>query len=533
MRLILNAISLAPDAASSLKAILAPGLSNRSADALIAHALDLGAAFAVLEEPYTDQDYSADYRAFYSGAFKSYPRSTRRLHLFISDPAAVLEGDFAAQAETLAKCGYLGFVVVRPLAQGPIGRTVLPFPQLKGLTVRPAARAEFAAHVIGAQLKVTGAPFIQQENKVGACAQAAIWMASLAVHRRHRRTAWHSMAEITRLASTPTDPALSQALPAGSNGLNPAHMIRALAGMGHQPLFDLFEPNGEGDEAINQEAAPRVLRYLDSGLPVILTMEVVDHAVAAVGFVETPGPAMRAGRGFEVFARAFVIHDDQRGPYRLMPLSQADIEGLPRERLLMDGDHVLTADQAITHMFVPLPSRVYLRGERADKVARDFLKQQADEELSARMLERLPGITQEAAASAADFYRQCRQDRVVQRTYLTSAARYRFHLSQSDASPAVKKHLLSRELPHYVWVTELISRDAEQVGLHGPRRVLGHLVTNATSASDPDNDLLVAHTPHVVIHRELLEEPDERGQEYRQTASFVVDGKLYRGRART
>lgn len=549
MKLILKAISLEPNPAEALKAILAPGLSNRSADAVISHVLQLGAKFAVLEHPYTDQDYSADYKAFYSGAFKSYPRYTKRLHFFRNDPAAALEGDFAAQAEALEQQGYLGFVVVRPISQGPIGRTVLAFPRLDGLTVRPAARAEFTAHILGAPLHVTGAPFIQQEHKVGACAQAAIWMASLAVHRRHRRTAWHSMAEITRLASTPTDPALSQALPAGSNGLNPAHMIRAFAGMGHQPLFDMFqdenghalvelaeddrgEPVPEAD-GVSVEAARRVLRYLDSGLPVVLTLQVVDHAVAAVGYVEAPGGSTRDGVGYEIFARALVIHDDQRGPYRLMPLSERDIAELPRDRLLMDGGDVLTADRAITHMFVPLPARVYLSGERADKVARDFLTQQADLEVSARLLENLPGVTEAGAASAAAFYRLYREGGVVQRTYLTSAARYRHHLSKSDASPVVKKHLLQWELPHYVWVTELLARDAEQAESDGPRRVLGHLVTNATSASNPDNDLLAAHTPHVVVHRDFLAEPDAKlGQEYRQLASFIADDHPYRGRVR-
>lgn len=543
MRLILNAISLGPNPATELKAILAPGLSNKSADALIEHALQLGAQFAILEWPYTDQDYSADYRAFYAGAFKTYPRTTKRLHLFRADPTGALEGEFAEQEAALMACDYLGFVVVRPIAQGPIGRTIFPFPKLEGLIVRPAARAEFKAHILGSALEVTGAPFIQQENKVGACAQAAIWMASLAVHRRHRRTAWHSMAEITRLASTPTDPALSQALPAGSNGLNPAHMIRALAGMGHQPLFDIFDEGPIGEAASNSpaeaeaeprsEAAPRVLRYLDSGLPVILTLEMVDHAVTAVGFVETPGPAQRSGDSYEIFARAFVIHDDQRGPYRLMPFSKSDIDGLPRDRLLMEGEEVLTADVAITHMFVPLPPRVFLRGERADKVARDVLRQQADPTVSAKMLANLPGITPEGVTAAENFYRRYRRGKIVQRTYLTSAARYRHHLGKSDAPKAVKKHLLRRELPHYVWVTELIDRDALQYGDDGPRQVIGHLVTNATSASDPDNDLLVAHTPHVIVHRELLQEPDpERGQEYRQTAVFVADDHPYHGRAR-
>lgn len=220
MRLILSAFPLDPSGALHLKKILAGERSNKSVDALIQHVLDLGAKYAILEAPYIDQDYSADYQTFYALAFKTYPRHTKRLHLFEDDVSDILEADFADQAEAFKTRRYLGFVVIRPITQGPIGRTVLTFPRLAaGLTVRPAARAKFEINLVGAPLSVVGAPFIQQESKVGACAQAAIWMASLAVHARHRRTGWYSMADITRLAGTPTDATLSQALPAGSNGL--------------------------------------------------------------------------------------------------------------------------------------------------------------------------------------------------------------------------------------------------------------------------------------------------------------------------
>jgi hypothetical protein len=373
-------------------------------------------------------------------------------------------------------------------------------------------------------MKVVGAPFIQQESKVGACAQAAIWMASLAVHARHRRTAWYSMADITRFAGTPTDATLSQALPAGSNGLNPIHMIRALRGMGHQPLFDLFRD--EEGAPIGPPTASQVMRYLDSGLPVILTLNKIEHALTAVGYVEVAGPALRDDQTYDAFVKALIVHDDQRGPYRLLPISLADVDGLPRDRLLMNFEETLTVADAVSHMFVPLPLRVYLRADRADTVARDFLRRQAVE-LGPTYVELL-GEASDAGARAKVFFEAVIQDLIVRRTYLTSAARYRFHLAKNTLSDRLKGQLLSRTLPHYIWVTELMESSAAQIEPDGPRPILGHIVTNATSSSDPDSDLLMAHMPHIVVHRDL----DSKDVEFDEEAVPIDEDGPYLSRIR-
>ena len=154
-------------------------------------------------------------------------------------------------------------------------------------------------------------------------------------------------------------------------------MIRALRGMGHQPLFDLFRD--EEVAPIGPPTASQVIRYLNSGLPVILTMNKIEHALTAVGYVEVAGPALRDDQTYDAFVKALIVHDDQRGPYKLLPISLADVDGLPRDRLLMNFEETLTVADAVSHMFVPLPLRVYLRADRADTVAHDFLRRQAIE----------------------------------------------------------------------------------------------------------------------------------------------------------
>lgn len=573
MRVILSGYALDASGAGRLRQQIAGDRSNHGADALIAHVQELGGQYVVVEQPYTDQDYSADYGSFYAGAFKDHPRSTKRVHLFTRDVSDILQLPFEEQQAAFEDSkAYLGFVVIRPIAQGPIGRTALPFPKMNGgLTVRPAARAGFEAHLLGVKLKTEQcAPFIQQDTRVGACAQAAIWMASRTVFARHKRTSWHSVAEITRLATTPTDAQLSQALPAGSAGLNPAHIIRALNGMGHQPLFDIFGPEAEEQTPSPQTAqpdaaaaspqaapnddappspeaktdlatkpspptaSPSALRYLDSGLPVILGLGDVQHAVTAVGYVETTGAACRSGDTFDAFVRALVIHDDQRGPYRLLPLEAADAEVLPAARLMRNTkSELLTVAGSVSHMFVPLPTRVFLSADDADVVARDYLSRAADLLWPLLMPQLKAELGEAAAAEVQTFAELIRTGRIIRRTYLTSAGRYRHHLARSGMAPDTLQEILIRTLPHFIWVTELMRPSEKQIEDAGPRKILGHMVVNATSSTDPDLDLLLVHAPHLLIHRNINPSPEEsEGGDFVEEVILLEDERPYRSRVR-
>lgn len=545
MHVSLKGFRLDPPGAERLKSLLAGDRSSPCASAVTSHVVSLGAQYAIVEEPYIDQDYSSDYLGFYAGAFRNYPRHTRRVHIFREDVSALLSKPMAEQQAALKAAAYLGFIVLRPIAQGPIGRTVLAFPDLgPDLIVRKAARADFKSHLLGSTLEVnSAAPFIQQDERIGSCAQAAIWMATRPVHERHRKTGWHSIADITRLATTPTDDALSRSLPAGSGGLNPIHIIRALRGMGHQPLFDFFLTDAPAQETppaapmvktIDPIAAAAIIRYLDSGLPVVVALadvgEKIGHAITAVGFVETKAGPCRTASSYDGFVRALIVHDDQRGPYRLMPLTKDDIQHLPADRLLSHDSTVLTVQAAVTHMFVPLPGRVFLPADRADTVVRDFLEQYV-KVAGDGMLKRVEDDYAGAGEAVEAFYVLVKSGQLIRRTFLTSAGRYRHHLAKSDLSDEVKAELLVRHLPHFVWVTELISPEGSSCEEDRPRKILGHMVVNATSSTDPSSDLLIAHLPHVLIHRDV-NPPDGHSAPFREQAVIIEANGAYLGRLR-
>ena len=176
----------------------------------IRHLRILGARSYVLEDRYIDRDYSADYLHFYARTFRTHARHCQRAHFFSDDVSPQLgqarSTEALRQLRDLAATGYCGFCVIRPLPTAPIGRTVLraDVRGRQGMEATVTCRAPFEANLLGVNLQVTGAAYLQQDARVGACAQVAIWAGMRHMHARYAYD-WVSVADITRLA-TPTGP---------------------------------------------------------------------------------------------------------------------------------------------------------------------------------------------------------------------------------------------------------------------------------------------------------------------------------------
>ena len=207
----------------------------------IRHIRGLNAECYVLEDPYIDRDYSADYAEFYAHTFRTHERHCKRIHFFSRDISPLLQRPLSTtQLDRIghfAEETYCGFCVIRPLSTAPIGRTVLLARVRNGFNTEATVtcRADFHAHLLSARLQVTGAPFLQQDSRVGACAQVAIWAGMRHMHARHDYN-WVSVADITRFAKPPSvTEAVS--LPNASDRLSSDAMVRAIAEAGYHPLF--------------------------------------------------------------------------------------------------------------------------------------------------------------------------------------------------------------------------------------------------------------------------------------------------------
>ena len=126
----------------------------------------------VLEDPYIDRDYSADYAQFYALTFHAHERHCKRVHFFSQDISPLLQRPLSTDRLNdlggLAKDTYCGFCVVRPLSAAPIGRTVLLARLGNGFNIEAAVtcRAHIDTHLLGTRLQVAGTSFLQQDSRV-------------------------------------------------------------------------------------------------------------------------------------------------------------------------------------------------------------------------------------------------------------------------------------------------------------------------------------------------------------------------------
>lgn len=464
----------------------------------IRHLRILGVTSYISEEPYIDRDYSTDFLHFYARTFRAHRKYCKRVHFFSQDVPAELSQTRSTSAlnqfQEIANTAYCGFCVVRPLSTGSIGRTILRA-SMRGhsdIETNVTCRAEFNANLFGVDLKITGTSYLQQDARVGACAQIAIWVGMRHMHARHGYN-WVSVADITEMAS-PITPEEGVSLPAGSEFLASERMLKAIVEAGYQPL------------CFQRDIPTAILPYVESGIPVILGLNIegeIGHAVTVIGRVFQKQDST-SNQAID-YVPSYIIHDDQGGPYMCLPrLDSSDLHPFHCDTIkyqTADGEVVLNGSQAVFAVALMSP-RVFSTAAEVEVSVRDRVNEVLRNlsqsrsmlgELNLPVNDRLLDELQEAHA----------HERLVLRTYLTSAAGYRRHIADGTAGDDLKSALLELHLPHFTWVTEITTVSSYNNSSPGMRRIYGHTVMDATSTGKVNDGLLLLHLPGMLFTRDL------------------------------
>ena len=503
----------------------------------VRHLRILGARSYVLEDRYIDRDYSADYLHFYARTFRTHARHCQRAHFFSDDISPELgearSTEAINQLRNLAATSYCGFCVIRPLPTAPIGRTVLRA-DLRGRSDMEASvtcRATFEANLLGIDLKVPGAAYLQQDARVGACAQVAIWAGMRHMHARHGYN-WVSVADITRLA-TPTAPDEATSLPAGSDFLATERMLRAISEAGYQPLCFRRPPPSGDPKRDSEYIGAAILPYVESGIPVILGLGIgtdVGHAVTVIGriFATQSGPI---GAAID-YVPAFVVHDDQGGPYMSLPVKDPATTPHPFSedtitRRTASGTTLELSAVHATFAVALMSPRVFSTAAAAEVSTGDRLREAfAKLPLIRQHLRELEFPVNERLLNELEDARRAK--RIILRTYLTSARGYRRHIAASTASDDLKDALLELHLPHFTWITEILTVDSYNNHSAGMRRMYGHTIIDATSTGRDGDGLLMLHLPGLLFTKNL----DAVSGEEPEKLSIIENDDLYNCRAK-
>jgi hypothetical protein len=480
--------------------------SDRPFDRCLEVARLAGARWVVIEHEYIDRDYLSEYSAFYAWAFDDYPSLCDRLHFFGGDL------DPARLWQLPDDVDYLGYVVVRPMMLGVVGRTVLrPPPELED-SVRTAI--DDPVTFCGQPLVAHGVPFMQQDARLGVCAHAAAWMCHYIAFRQGRDVARRSVAEFRAAVDTGQSP--GRTLPSGGLGLE--QIAGLLERFGLPPVhyeIDKLSDRDRPKDWLSAEpgVAERVrrvcCRYLNSELPVLVVAHVTigaapsaDHALVVCGY-------RRARPGSHDVD--LIAHDDIRGPYLVVRDPTADTDtGLRVPVPLREGGvELVPVSFHWIRLLAPLPQKVWLSAEVAERTGWTMLQGTS----------RQAGLDGDRAAGrvARMFASRARRRPLTVRTYAIEASRFKRELVDRFDDPRVIEHYRTLRMPRYIWVVEAIDRAARR--RPDRRCVLGEIVIDSTS-DDRDPAVLAVRLPGMLA----MPKPGNLEWKTDATAEQVISG---------
>ncbi len=447
----------------------------------------IGTACIIAEE-YVDRNYVEAYAKAYAKAFRDYPRRTTRYHFF---KERVTFGDLFR--EKRLQRVYQGYAVTSPVEPRTLGRTyILPALDAAAFVTcqRPAE-----VNLVGNRLVTHGAPFIEQDHRVAACATAALWMTSSILESCFPDPARSaSTAEITERATRYSLGTGGGPFPA-RDGLTVEQMLWALHELGLAPKTYAYVDHNFAKPSAHKQAEKTIYSYVESGLPVILVLGLADgsrHAMTVVGHTYDAAfaapipkdPKERTVADSSAWCPRFIGHCDQMGPYLEFELSAANArsEGFPRLRVITSNlPAELTKevrkfykDTTVLRIIGPLLSGVDLPPELASiKGWRILLKalKQVDVSLLPKAVLRI-------------------------RTFLASSNDFRRNLDPK-AVAGLSKDLAElyrgQQYSRYVWVTELFAEHPPTTRFDD-LRVLAEVVFEETSSPE-DDDFITVRLP--------------------------------------
>ncbi|MEP5231567.1 MAG: hypothetical protein ABJQ78_09060 [Alloalcanivorax sp.] len=472
----------------------------------IHHLVALSAKTALIQFEVSDPDFEAEYDLYYVRWTYKVERRCVRIHFFSDEvkedkPLKVIDELYELSRQSN---NYLGFVTLRPIQRSEQGATILrPHLHPEGSSF-VVSKDRFEVNIAGRKFVVTGTPFLQQDNAVGACAQASIWMALRTLRRKIGQNAY-SPAAITEAATR--FGTSGRTLP-NRSGLSISQIIEAVRQSGYSPhSFALkSHPHDRPNAAELAIMRLKIYPYIESGIPVLLGLSPKNqegHAVLVIGHdwdknvdqymhIDTRGPkgppnwVSSAGLGeldlvdASSWINHIYIHNDNTGPYQ--PLFNSSTGGYSLSDALvaipfLHKDILMDAEEAQLACYTILLSC-----------------------LSKDHKEQLP--------------------RLVFRVYLQTRSEFRESVIESKLHDQAKEYYRLKWLPKRVWVAEINEFKDYENAPDGKAVKLGEILL------DPSSDPADGHFLAVRLSKELL---NLGGEEARYDVGVMIDRDPFDG----
>jgi len=423
--------------------------------------LDNDARTVLVEDQYVCKDYRNLHSHFYTKKFLDRPSNCSRLHFF--SESKLTKEDIVFRSDELADA-YMGYSVIEPLASRCVGRTIIDPTKLSSVYSDDffCLRTKFPARIQGAEYQVNGFPYRSQSAEATVCAHTVLWSVCRYLSQRY-----HSYQELLPYDLIErTGASYGRRVPNRAMTYNDYSEI--LDSFGCYPL--LICPRNIVAEKKDRwhhdrDAFYDLYAYMESGFPILTSLgghvvSLVGHTLQATPRADHPQEPTLPGLPLinsAAYVDSYVVVDDNFFPY---------------QRLCYEGEsqyhqncYAPTCHPSIDNIYaavVPLPEKVFLAASDAREKAYRLLSQ--------------PGIQQ-----IIEQTRQAIGDQngpVVSRQLVTTGTAFKAKKRAAfveDLSDRFTKFPMTVNLPHFIWVIELLTHD-----LAGKRRAFAEIIVDAT-----------------------------------------------------
>lgn len=391
----------------------------------------------LIEYPYYEKDYLSTYYNFYSKQHGIHSKLCFRIHFF---------GELN---ESSNKREYYGYISLRDgIKDSKIGKSYLS-PKLLLEQEAYLMLDDFSADVYGEKMFVKAFPWMKQETDVSVCAHVAMWSILRYYGNRYKGHRDTVMGEIVDMVQNDR----GRKIP--SRGLTPDQIVDTL------DLYN-FSPVLLGDEYHKLHYfLNEIIAYIESGIPVVATMNKKRHAITLVGHGKVDYE--RLDGNLDVLKEPnsdIILHsslittvyavDDNHFPYRqidpTVPISDKEI------------DYALGE---INYLIVPYCQKVLLGFNEIYEKFMEIVRQKS---------------------MRWDGTRVCR-------IYLTSGNSFKEKISgNSLINEELKKRILLMDMPRFIWCIDLATIEESKKGL-----MSGMVIADSTAGTQDENPWLLMH----------------------------------------
>jgi hypothetical protein len=405
--------------------------------------LDAKLGSVVAEPRYLCKDHRNLYSHFYSKKFFPGSPECTRLHFF-SHPD-VTDASFKENPSRFQD-GYLGYSVIRPVAERCLGRTVFSASML-GLG-KFCLSTDFKVQLRGRELKVAGFPYTSQDTDATVCAHSALWAACRYLSERY--PAYREVHPYDLIEWTATN--RGRRVP--HRGMTYEDYSTILSAFGAHPEVLRLRREDEGQD-LNQFTD--LCAFVESGFPVLASIP--RHVILIIGhtldFSARHHPAYAGANedplgmvDCSAYWKQFVVVDDNAFPY-----ARFGFEGDPEN--YRSG---VWSIPDIHSVVVPLPEKAFLPAKDARKRTRGVFIGNPDLLAEARHDSNEPLITRLFLTNGASWKRR----------KIEAWSRSRADVLLSLAADF--------RLPHFVWVLQ-----AAPLSLYSKGQCTAEIVLDATA----------------------------------------------------